>query len=329
MAVKRTINKNTGNLKKDFADCIVDYKSGVGRNVDTVSTGSIKFDLATGIGGFPLGRITELFGVEGSSKTTLALHVIANAQKKKMRCAFVDTEHTLSFDYAETIGVKTKDLLYAQPQTLEQTFDFLYRLTLEKEKIDVIVFDSIGLTPLFGETRDHSGKSHMGDRATLLWEHCRKIQSIISKRNIMCLYLNQVTDSFDAWTPFSTPGGRAMKFATTFRVQLTPGQKQAIELDGNPQPPFGVIVNLTMMKNKLSMPFKKAQTILRFGEGYDRELEIIDMSLLRGFLVQKGSWFSHKGKNLAQGKISLREYLIKEGKLIKELEKQCTTQETS
>lgn len=315
--IARHVDSNTGSLLKDFKDCLV--KDGAD-SVSTISTGSISFDKATAIGGLPRGKIVELFGVESSSKTTFALHVIANAQRAGVPCAFIDNERTLSKNYAKMLGVDTKKLFILEPENMEQTLQMIYQLNSSKElEGGVVVWDSIGLTPLHGELHEQVDKSHMGDRAQLLWAHSRRIQSIAKTRNVLNLYLNQTTESFSPWETFNTPGGNGLKFACTMRIQLVRGQKQAIKKNSVAQEPWGIAINLTMMKNKMGMPHRKAQTILRFGVGYDEIYEVIEFGIKSKVIEQKGGWFAYNEKNIAQGKESLRVLLSEDKKLYKEI----------
>jgi len=300
----RTIDANTGDFFKDFKDCIVKDNTG---GPGVVSTGSISFDDATGIGGIPRGRITELFGMYSSSKTTLALHLIANAQKLGLSCVFIDNERSLSKSYAQLLGVNLKKLKTVEFDTLEQTLQAIFQFNCEPTNKDsVIVWDSIGLTPMHSELHSQIDKSHMGDRAQLLWVHSRRIAGPAKRNNILNLYLNQTTESFSPYEQFVTPGGHGLEHTTSMRVQVIRGQKQAIKVNNVAQEPWGVAINFTTNKNKCSVPHKKTQCILRFGVGYDSIYEVIERSINKKIIVQKGTWLSYEDKNIAQGKEKLR-----------------------
>lgn len=315
----RKIDNNTGSFFKDFKDYIVNDSTDL---VGAISTGSIMFDKATGIGGVPRGRIIELCGVESSSKTTFSLHVIANAQKLGLPCVFIDNERTLDLEYAKVIGVDIKKLCVLHGDSLEQTLQMIYQINTSKEMENgVIVWDSIGLTPLHGELNEQIDKSHMGDRAQLIWTHVRRIPSIASKRNITNLYINQTTQSFNIWEPFNTPGGSGLKVACSMRAQLTAGKKQALKINGVEQDPWGIIINFIVKKNKLSMPHKKAQTILRFGVGYDEIYDVIELVEYKKVFQKNGSWFVYNDKNIANGKESLRKMFLEDEKFYNEIKK--------
>jgi len=274
-------------------------------NVDVVPTGSIAMDLALGVGGMPRGRIVEIYGAESSGKTTLSLHVLAEAQKKGGVCAFIDAEHAMDPDYAARIGVNVDDLLISQPDSGEQALQIVETL-VKSEKVDVIVVDSVAaLTPRV-EIEGEIGDQHMGLQARLMSQACRKLSSIMAKTNTMVIFLNQTRMKIGMvfGNPETTPGGLALKFYASVRVNLarTAQIKSGDEIIGNR-------VKAKIVKNKVAAPFRTAEFDIYYNEGISKSGDALRAGLLSGLVKQSGSYFTFEGEKIGQGTEAAKLYL--------------------
>ncbi|MCX6723978.1 MAG: recombinase RecA [Candidatus Staskawiczbacteria bacterium] len=274
-------------------------------DVDVVPTGSIAMDMALGVGGMPRGRIIEIYGAESSGKTTLSLHVISEAQKKGGTCAFVDAEHAMDPDYARRIGVDVDDLLISQPDSGEQALQIVETL-VKSEKIAVIVVDSVAaLTPRV-EIEGEIGDQHMGLQARMMSQACRKLGAIASKTNTMIIFLNQTRMKIGMvfGNPETTPGGMALKFYASVRVNLarTAQIKSGDEIIGNR-------VKAKIVKNKVAAPFKIAEFDIYYNEGISKSGDALRAGLLSGLIKQSGSFFTYKGEKIGQGTEAAKTYL--------------------
>jgi len=284
-------------------------------NVDVIPTGSIAMDLALGVGGMPRGRIIEIYGAESSGKTTLSLHVIAEAQKKGGTCAFVDAEHAMDPDYAKRIGVNVDDLLISQPDSGEQALQIVETL-VKSEKIDVIVVDSVAaLTPRV-EIEGEIGDQHMGLQARLMSQACRKLSSIMSKTNTMVIFLNQTRMKIGMvfGNPETTPGGLALKFYASVRVNLarTAQIKSGDEIIGNR-------VKAKVVKNKVAAPFKTAEFDIYYNEGISKSGDALRVAIDRGLIKQSGSYFTYNGEKMGQGTEGAKTYLKEHPEVMKNI----------
>ena len=284
-------------------------------NVDVIPTGSIAMDLALGVGGMPRGRIIEIYGAESSGKTTLALHVIAEAQKKGGTCAFVDAEHAMDPDYAKRVGVDVDDLLISQPDSGEQALQIVETL-VKSEKIDVIVVDSVAaLTPRV-EIEGEIGDQHMGLQARLMSQACRKLSSIMSKTNTMVIFLNQTRMKIGMvfGNPETTPGGLALKFYASVRVNLarTAQIKSGDEIIGNR-------VKAKIVKNKVAAPFKTAEFDIYYNEGISKTGDALRVAIDRGLIKQSGSYFTINGEKMGQGTEGAKAYLKEHPEVMKNI----------
>jgi len=282
-------------------------------NVDVIPTGSIAMDLALGVGGMPRGRIIEIYGAESSGKTTLALHVIAEAQKKGGTCAFVDAEHAMDPDYAKRVGVDVDDLLISQPDSGEQALQIVETL-VKSEKIDVIVVDSVAaLTPRV-EIEGEIGDQHMGLQARLMSQACRKLSSIMSKTNTMVIFLNQTRMKIGMvfGNPETTPGGLALKFYASVRVNLarTAQIKSGDEIIGNR-------VKAKIVKNKVAAPFKTAEFDIYYNEGISKSGDALRVAVDRGLIKQSGSYFTYNGEKMGQGTEGAKTFLKEHPEVVK------------
>jgi len=273
-------------------------------NVDVIPTGSIAMDLALGVGGMPRGRIVEIYGAESSGKTTLSLHVLAEAQKKGGTCAFIDAEHAMDPDYAARLGVNVDDLLISQPDSGEQALQIVETL-VKSEKIDVIVVDSVAALTPQREIEGEIGDQHMGLQARLMSQACRKLSSIMAKTNTMVIFLNQTRMKVGMvfGNPETTPGGLALKFYASVRINLarTAQIKSGDEIIGNR-------VKAKVVKNKVAAPFRTAEFDIYYNEGISKSGDALRAGLLSGLIKQSGSYFTFEGEKIGQGTEAAKTY---------------------
>ena len=287
-------------------------------NVDIIPTGSLSLDIALGIGGLPRGRIIEIYGPESSGKTTLALHVIAQAQKTGGIAAFVDAEHALDGSYAQKLGVNTKDLLISQPDNGEQALEIV-ELLVRSSSVDIIVIDSVAALTPKAEVEGDMGSSYMGLQARLMSQALRKLTSIVKKTNSTIIFINQIRMKIGVMfgNPETTTGGNALKFYSSIRLDIrkTGVIKKGEEILGND-------TKVKVLKNKLAPPFKVAEFQIIYNEGISKESEIIELGIQLNLIEKAGSWYSINGKKIAQGKDNTRDYLIKNKDISESIEKE-------
>jgi recombination protein RecA len=291
-------------------------------DVPTISSGSISIDVALGIGGFPRGRVTEIYGPESSGKTTLAIHVIAEAQKLGGIAAIIDAEHAFDRFYAEKLGVDVENLLISQPDNGEQALEITDHL-IRSGAIDVIVIDSVAALTPKAEIEGEMGDSKMGLQARLMSQALRKLTASINKTNTCCIFINQLRDKIGVMfgSPETTTGGNALKFYATIRVDIRRiGQiKDGDEISGNR-------TKVKIVKNKLAPPFKKAEFDIMYGEGISKIGEIIDLGAELNVIKKSGSWFSYGETKLGQGRDAVKQLLKDNPELADELEKKIKDQ---
>ncbi|MCK5760406.1 MAG: recombinase RecA [Candidatus Delongbacteria bacterium] len=284
--------------------------------LEAISTGSFGLDIATGIGGLPKGRIIEIYGPESSGKTTMALHAISEAQKKGGICAFIDAEHALDTDYAEKLGVDTKNLLISQPDFGEQAMDITETL-VRSNAIDIIVIDSVAALTPKAEIEGDMGDSHMGLQARLMSQALRKIAGAVAKSKCMVIFINQIRMKIGVMfgNPETTTGGNALKFYSSIRLDVRRigalKDKDAI---------IGNRTRVKVVKNKVAPPFKTAEFDMIYGEGVSRVGEIIDLAVDNDIIKKSGSWFSYGEDRIGQGREKVKLALIENKKLYSEVE---------
>ncbi|MDH7492325.1 MAG: recombinase RecA [Candidatus Saccharicenans sp.] len=269
---------------------------------EVIPTGSISFDLSLGIGGFPRGRVVEIFGPEATGKTTLALHVIAEAQRRGGQAAFIDAEHALDPQYASKVGINVDELLISQPDYGEQALE-IAEVLVRSGAVDVIVVDSVAaLVP--------KAEAHMGLQARLMSQALRKLTAIVSKSKTCFVFINQIREKIGVFvgSPETTTGGRALKFYASMRIDV---RKLATLKEG--EEVVGSRVKVKIVKNKLAPPFREAQFDIIFGEGISREGDLVDSGLQYGILERTGTWYSYRGERLGQGRENVKK-LLKENK---------------
>ena len=312
-ALKLTIDK----IDKDFGKGSVMMMNERSQEPqEVISTGSIGLDVALGIGGLPKGRVVEIYGPESSGKTTLAIHVIAEAQKKGGMCAFIDAEHAFDASYAKRLGVDVDNLLISQPDYGEQGLEIADRLILSGA-LDVVVIDSVAALVPKGELEGEMGDSKMGMQARLMSQALRKLTATISKTNSCCIFINQLRDKIGVMfgNPETTTGGNALKFYASVRLDI---RRMAQIKDGDEA--VGNRVNVKVVKNKVAPPFRVAEFDIMFGQGISKTGEIIDMGVELGVIQKSGSWFSYDTTKLGQGRDAVKQLLTDNPELANELE---------
>ena len=289
--------------------------------IDTTSSGSLALDIALGVGGFPVGRIIEIFGPESSGKTTIALQAIAEVQKKGGRAAFIDAEHALDPVYAKNLGVNINNLLLSQPDTGEQALEICDAL-VKSEAVDLIVIDSVAALVPQAEIDGEMGDSHVGLQARLMSQALRQLSGNMNKSKTTCIFINQLREKVGVLfgNPETTPGGRALKFYSSVRLDIRKGEqiKSGDTVIGNK-------VNIKVVKNKVSPPFRTASVDIMYGEGISREGEIIDLASDIDIIEKSGAWYSYNGEKIGQGKENVKTYLKNNPSLTNELENKIRT----
>ncbi|HCJ32637.1 MAG TPA: recombinase RecA [Firmicutes bacterium] len=279
-------------------------------------SGSLTLDLALGVGGYPKGRIIEIYGPESSGKTTFALHAIAEIQKAGGRAAFIDAEHALDPVYAKNLGVDINELLLSQPDTGEQALEICEAL-VRSEAINIVVIDSVAALVPQAEIEGEMGDSHVGLQARLMSQALRKLSGTINKTNTIAIFINQLREKVGVMfgNPETTPGGRALKFYSTIRMDVRRSEqiKQGDSVIGNK-------TTVKIVKNKVAPPFKTAVVEIMYGEGVSRVSEIIDLGVEAGIIDKSGAWYSYNGEKLGQGKETVKALLKENDKLRDELE---------
>lgn len=285
-------------------------------NIDVISTGSLGLDVALGVGGFPKGRVIEIFGPESSGKTTLAIHAIAEAQKNGGIAAFIDAEHAFDRFYAEKLGVNTAELLVSQPDNGEQALEIADNL-IRSGAIDIIVIDSVAALTPKSEIEGDMGESKMGLQARLMSQALRKLTATISKTGCCCIFINQLREKIGVMfgNPETTTGGNALKFYASVRIDIRRSSqiKDGDSVSGNR-------VKVKVVKNKVAPPFRNAEFDILYGEGISKVGEIIDLGVEKNIIKKSGSWFSYGDSKLAQGREAAKQVLLDNPELAEELE---------
>ena len=312
-ALKLTMDK----IDKDFGKGSVMMMSDKGIvEQEVISTGSLGLDVALGIGGLPKGRVIEIYGPESSGKTTLAIHVIAQAQKKGGMCAFIDAEHAFDSAYAQKLGVDIDNLLISQPDYGEQALEIADRLILSGA-LDVVVIDSVAALVPKSELEGEMGDSKMGLHARLMSQALRKLTATISKTNSCCIFINQLREKIGVMfgNPETTTGGNALKFYASVRLDI---RRMAQIKDGDEV--VGNHIKVKVVKNKVAPPFRQAEFDIIYGEGISKVGEIIDMGVELGIVQKSGSWFSYNGDKLGQGREAVKQLMIDNPEMANEIE---------
>ncbi len=313
------LNSTLEKLEKSFGKgAIMRLGDSAIENVEVISTGSIALDAALGVGGYPKGRIIEIFGPESSGKTTLAIHAIAEAQKMGGIAAFIDAEHAFDRFYAEKLGVDTANLLIAQPDNGEQALEIADNL-IRSGAIDILVVDSVAALTPKSEIEGDMGDSKMGLQARLMSQAMRKLTATISKTKCCCIFINQLREKIGVMfgNPETTTGGNALKFYASVRLDI---RRQSQIKDGDVA--SGNHVKVKVVKNKVAPPFRTAEFDIMFGEGISRIGELIDIAVEKNIIKKSGSWFSYNDSKIGQGRDTVKQVLADNPELADEIEAQ-------
>lgn len=285
------------------------------RKIDTIPSGSLALDLALGVGGYPKGRVIEIYGPESSGKTTVALHAIAEAQKKGGQAAFIDAEHALDPHYAKALGVNIDELLLSQPDTGEQALEIAEAL-VRSGAIDIIVIDSVAALVPKAEIEGEMGDAHVGLQARLMSQALRKLSGAINKSKTIAIFINQIREKVGVMfgNPETTPGGRALKFYSSIRLEVRRAEtiKQGNEMVGNK-------TRIKVVKNKVAPPFKEAMVDIMYGEGISRTGEILDIGSDLDIVEKSGAWYSYNGERLGQGRENAKQFLQENPDIMEEI----------
>ena len=303
-------------IEKQFGKGSVMKLGDSARNeIDVVSTGSLSLDIALGIGGYPKGRIIEIYGPESSGKTTFALHAIAEVQKQGGRAAFIDAEHSLDPNYASKLGVDINELLLSQPDNGEQALEICEAL-VRSGAINIIVIDSVAALVPQAEIEGEMGDSHVGLQARLMSQALRKLSGIINKTNTIAIFINQLREKVGVMfgNPEVTPGGRALKFYSSIRLDIRRSEQIKLGTDI-----IGNKTTIKVVKNKMAPPFKSCMVDIMYGEGVSMEGELVDLAVNAGIVDKSGAWYSYKGEKIGQGKENVKELFRKNPKLKDEI----------
>ena len=288
----------------------------VEQKIEVISSGSISLDRALGVGGYPKGRIIEIYGPESSGKTTFALHALANAQKNGGYAAFIDAEHALDPVYAKNLGVDIENLILSQPDSGEQALEIAEAL-IKSGSVDLIVVDSVAALVPEAELNGDMGQSNVGLHARLMSQAMRKLAGIISKTKCVAIFINQIREKVGVMfgNPETTTGGRALKFFSSVRLDIRRGEaiKDGTNILGNR-------TTIKVVKNKVAPPFKNAEVEIIYGEGISRLGEIVDLAVQSDIILKSGSWFSYEGNKIGQGRENVKEYLKQNPEIAAEIE---------
>lgn len=315
---KKALEVALAHLEKDFGTgTIMRLGDNAIQDVETISTGSIGLDFALGVKGVPRGRITEIFGAESSGKTTLAIHIIAEAQKQGGVCAIIDAEHAFDRFYAEQLGVDVNNLWIAQPDNGEQALEIAEQL-INSGAVDVLVIDSVAALTPKAEIEGEMGDKNVGLQARLMSQALRKLTGAISRTRTCCIFINQTREKIGSMygPATTTTGGNALKFYSTVRIEITPS---SVIKDSNDKP-LGRLAKVKVVKNKVAPPFKKTEFDIMFGSGISKAGEIIDYGVELEIIKKSGAWFSYGGSKIGQGKEGVRKALNDNPELMDELE---------
>ncbi|NLM09334.1 MAG: recombinase RecA [Clostridiaceae bacterium] len=291
-------------------------------NIDTISTGALGLDIALGVGGLPRGRIVEIYGPESSGKTTVALHVVAEAQKAGGEAAFIDAEHALDPVYAKALGVNIENLIVSQPDTGEQALEIAEAL-VRSGAIDVIVIDSVAALVPKAEIDGEMGDTHVGLQARLMSQALRKLSGVISKSKTVAIFINQLREKVGVMfgNPEITPGGRALKFYSSVRLEVR--RVETLKEAGNP---IGNRTKVKIVKNKVAPPFKEAEFDIIYGEGISKEGNILDVAVQLDIVKKSGAWFSYNDQRLGQGRENVKKFLKENTEILQEIESKIRAQ---
>lgn len=313
---QKALDEALRKIEKQFgAGSIMKLGEEADRRIETIPSGSLALDEALGIGGYPRGRVIEIYGPESSGKTTVALHAIAEAQRLGGQAAFIDAEHALDPNYAKALGVNIEELLLSQPDTGEQALEIAEAL-VRSGAIDIIVVDSVAALVPSAEIEGEMGDSHVGLQARLMSQALRKLSGAINKSKTIAIFINQIREKVGVMfgNPETTPGGRALKFYSSVRLEVRRAEtlKQGTDMVGNK-------TRIKVVKNKVAPPFKQAMVDIMYGEGISKEGEVLDIGSDLDIVEKSGAWYSYNGERLGQGRENAKQFLIEHPEIYEEI----------
>jgi recombination protein RecA len=314
---EKALDAALGQIEKQFGKgSVMRMGDNVGMNIESIPTGALSLDLALGIGGLPRGRIVEIYGPESSGKSTLAMHAVAEAQRNGGICAYIDAEHAMDPVYARAIGVNVDDLLISQPDTGEQALEIADML-IRSGALDVLVIDSVAALTPRAEIEGEMGDTHVGLQARLMSQALRKLTGTLSKSSTIAIFINQLREKIGVMygSPEVTPGGRALKFYSSIRLDI-----RRIEAIKDGADVVGNRTRVKVVKNKCSAPFKQAEFDIMYGKGISREGSLLDVAVELGFVKKSGAWFTYEGEQLGQGRENVKTFLIENPQLMAEID---------
>ncbi len=317
MDKNKSLDMAMGQIEKQFGKGSV-MKMGERTNLDiqTIPTGALALDLALGVGGLPRGRVVEIYGPESSGKSTLAMHVVAEAQRNGGTCAYIDAEHAMDPVYANNIGVDVDELLISQPDTGEQALE-IADILVRSGSIDVIVIDSVAALTPRAEIEGDMGDTHVGLQARLMSQALRKITGNLHKTDTICIFINQLREKIGVMfgSPETTPGGRALKFYSSVRLDIRriESLKDGTEVVGNR-------TRVKVVKNKVAPPFRQAEFDIMYGKGISREASLLDIAVEKDIVKKSGAWYTYDGEQIGQGRENVKKYLLENPDLVMEIQ---------
>ncbi len=315
---KKALEAAMSQIEKQFGKgAVMKMGENTHLNIEAIPTGSLALDVALGIGGVPRGRIVEIYGPESSGKTTVALHIIAEAQKRGGEVAFVDAEHALDPNYARNLGVDVDELIVAQPDTGEQALEIAEAL-VRSGALDVLVVDSVAALVPKAEIEGEMGDSHVGLQARLMSQALRKLAGVVNKSNTTAIFINQLREKVGViyGNPEVTTGGRALKFYASVRLDVR--RIEGIKVDGNI---VGNRTRIKVVKNKVAPPFREAECDIMYGQGISKVGNVLDLAAEYGFLEKSGAWYSYEGQRIGQGRENAKKFLTENLEIMEELER--------
>ncbi len=314
---EKALDVALGQIEKQFGKgSIMRMGDNVSMGIESIPTGALALDLALGIGGLPRGRVVEIFGPESSGKSTLAMHCVAEAQRNGGICAYIDAEHAMDPVYAKAIGVNIDDLLISQPDTGEQALEIADML-IRSGALDVLVIDSVAALTPRAEIEGEMGDSHVGLQARLMSQALRKLTGTLNKSDTIAIFINQLREKIGVMygSPETTPGGRALKFYSSVRLDI-----RRIETIKDGTDMIGSRTRVKVVKNKCAPPFKQAEFDIMYGTGISREGSLLDVSVDLGFVKKSGAWFTYEGEQLGQGRENVKTFLSENPQLMAEID---------
>ena len=314
---EKALDLALGQITKQFGEgAVMKMGEKATMNIESVPTGALALDLALGVGGLPRGRVTEIYGPESSGKSTLATHVVAEAQRNGGICAYIDAEHAMDPVYARAIGVDVDELLISQPDTGEQALEIADTL-VRSGAIDVIVIDSVAALTPKAELEGEMGQSHVGLQARLMSQALRKLTSNLNKTKTICIFINQLREKIGVMfgSPETTPGGRALKFYSSVRLDIRriESLKSGVEIVGNR-------TRVKVVKNKCAPPFRQAEFDIMYGKGISREGSLLDTGVEMDIVTKSGAWYTYEGEQLGQGRENAKSFLSENPEIMMEIE---------